>query len=85
MYIVMEIQTNTDGTIGTLIDSYTERNEAESKYHTILASASISALPMHSACMFTNDGRMMKSEVYEHPIEPEEETPTEEDSEENPE
>lgn len=41
-YIVLEIQTNVDGTIGTLIDSFDTRNEAESKYHLVLSSASIS-------------------------------------------
>jgi len=69
MFIVMEIQTNADGTIGTLINSYTDRNEAESKYHAILASASISSVPVHSACMFTNEGNMIKSERYIHEVE----------------
>lgn len=78
MYIVIELQTNTDGTVGTLVDSYTDRNQAENKYHTILAYAAASTLPCHAAAMFTNEGNMIKSERYEHIIEePEEETTTE--------
>lgn len=68
MYIVLEIQTNADGTIGTLVDAYADRNDAENKYHTILAYASKSALPMHSAVMVTNDGVLIRSECYHHEL-----------------
>lgn len=65
-YVVMEIQTNSNGTVGTLINSYTNQNEAESKYHQILASASVSSLPVHSAVMVQNDGLLLKSDRYFH-------------------
>jgi len=71
MFIVLEIQTHADGTVGTLVDSYADRNDAENKYHTILAYASKSNLPMHSAVMVTNDGVLIRSESYNHPQEDE--------------
>lgn len=81
MYIILEVQTNADSTVGTLITSYENQNEAESKYHTVLASAAISTLPKHTAFMLTDDGYVIKSECYKHDIptpEPEPE-PTEEE------
>ncbi len=72
MYIVLESQTNKDGTIGTIVTSFSDRNEAESKYHEILMYASKSALPMHTAFMLTNAGHVIKSECYEHESEVEE-------------
>ena len=65
-FIVIEIQTNADGTIGNLVTSYDSRNAAESSYHTVLASAAISALPKHAAVLLTNDGTIINSECYEH-------------------
>ena len=80
MFIVIEIQTYTDGTVGTLVNSYANRNEAESNYHRILQAAAISNLPMHTAFVLTNDGFVVKSECYTHEIEPEP-TPEPEESE----
>ena len=65
-YIVIEIQTNADGSVGTLLTAYDRREEAESKYHTVLAAAARSELPMHSAVILTNDGLMFARESYEH-------------------
>lgn len=48
-YIVVEIQKNAQGQISTLVTSYDSKDEAESHYHTILASAAISILPAHGA------------------------------------
>ena len=68
MFIVLEIQTNTDGSIGTLITSYEDSYEAESKYHTVLSAAAISKLPLHTAVMLTNEGQVIKSERYKHEV-----------------
>ena len=67
MIVVLEIQT-TD-TVATLVNSYMDRQEAESKYHAILAAAATSKLPKHSAVMLTSDGYYIKSECYEHDTE----------------
>lgn len=66
MYIVIELQTNADGAVGNLVYQYNSRDEAESKFHSILAAAAISALPVHAAVMLTNAGTMVKSEYYRH-------------------
>lgn len=66
MYIVIEIQTNADGTVGTIVNSYDSRLQAESKYHQILASAALSTVPVHAAVILTNEGRMVSFESYDH-------------------
>lgn len=66
MYIILETQTNANGTVGTLINSYEDRNAAESKYHQVLAAAAISQLPRHCAFMLTDEGYTIKSEFYVH-------------------
>lgn len=55
-YLILELQTNTDGTIGTLITQKDTLNEAQSTYYMILASAAISELPVHAAVLMTNEG-----------------------------
>lgn len=65
-YIVIELQTNTDGTVGNLVYAYDDRLQAEQKYHLILASAAVSALPSHAAVILTSDGRMVASQCYRH-------------------
>ena len=73
MYIIMEVQTNADGTVATLVSTYNDVNKdaAESKYHLILSAAAVSSLPRHTAFMLKDDGRIIRSECYEHPVEPE--------------
>lgn len=66
MYIVIEIQTNTDDTVGTLVNTYTDVNVAEQKYHTILASAAVSAIPYHAAVILTETGQLVKHQCYCH-------------------
>ena len=66
MYIVIELQTNAEGVVGSLVYKYDSRDEAESKFHSILAAAAISALPVHAAVMLTNAGTMVQSEFYRH-------------------
>lgn len=66
MYIVIEIQTNANGTVGTLVDTYQSLQQAESKYHSVLSYAATSALPVHSAVILTSDGLLLKNESYSH-------------------
>ena len=72
MYIVLETQTYIDGTVGTLINTYTDTNEAESNYHRVLMAAAISTVPIHTAFMLTDSGQIIKSESYKHEIKSEE-------------
>ena len=72
-YIVMEIQTDQNGGVAIVPpSSFNDRNTAEQKYHTILAAAAVSNVPVHAAVMMVNDGRIVMSQFYEHPV-PEEE------------
>lgn len=65
VYIVIEIQAD-DSTAATVVNSYTDRNLAEQKYHQILSAAAVSAVPVHSAVMLTSDGTRIKGETYRH-------------------
>lgn len=65
LFIVMEIQ-STGESASTIVFSYTDRNEAESKYHTILAAAAISSVPTHSALLCTDAGRALMYQSYSH-------------------
>lgn len=64
MFVVLEIQASDK--VATLVNSYEDRNAAESKYHTILGAAAISTVPIHSAVLMTDTGKTLKAEHYEH-------------------
>lgn len=66
MYIVLEIQVW--DSVGTIINSYNDRNEAESRYHQILAAAAISEVPKHSAVLMDEMGETIKNETYIHEV-----------------
>ena len=68
-YYVIEIQTNTDGTSGNSVWGFTDRADAEAKYHTVAAVAAKSAVMVHSVAMLTNRGSNIKNEAYTHPVE----------------
>ena len=62
---VLEIQTTAE--TGAVIPFvYTDRDEAEAKYHSLLAVAAVSQVAKHGAMMFNDDGFVIKSEVYNH-------------------
>lgn len=81
MYIVLEIQTNADGTVGTLVNSFAEKNEAESKFHQVLQYAAVTTLPVHACVLLTSEGICVRSEYYSH-VEPAPEPEPEEEIEE---
>ena len=66
MYIVLEIQTSTS--VATIVDSYSDRNQAESKYHQILTAAALSSVPKHSAVLMNDVGQTIKNETYIHEV-----------------
>ena len=68
MYIILETQTNLDGTVGTILTTFTDQDQAESKYHLVLSSAAVSSLPRHCAFMLTDEGYILKSECYRHEV-----------------
>ena len=56
MFVVVEVQSNSDGTVGTIVNSYESEQEAASRYHQILASGAISQVYKHSAFILSDDG-----------------------------
>lgn len=64
MFIVIEIQV-TDK-VATIVNSYSDRLEAESKYHQILTAAAISDVPKHGAVLLNDEGQRINSECYIH-------------------
>ena len=66
MFVVLELQTNENGSIGSLIYTYNSRAEAESKYHSVLSAAAISDVPVHTAVMMDNRGMNIFSQHYLH-------------------
>lgn len=70
MFIVTELQTSGE-TTAVLNAVFTDRNLAEQQYHTILASAAVSTVPIHAASIFNELGQTIKNEYYYHPAIPE--------------
>lgn len=65
-YIVTEIQKFENGQMSTPSYAYDELSGAEAKYHSILASAAVSALPVHSAIMYTEEAVTLDGKCYKH-------------------
>ena len=65
-YLVTEIQTMADGQVANLTSVFDDRMQAESSYHSILAAAAISQLPLHACMLFTNDGYLIMNANYTH-------------------
>lgn len=65
MFVVIELQQYGD-TLQNLVTAHPTLQEAESKYHTVLAAAAISSVPVHSAVLLSGNGNVIKSECYRH-------------------
>lgn len=65
MYIVLEIQ-KTGEQIALLNWTFTDVQQANAQYHTVLAAAAVSSVPLHAASMLDEHGNTMKSEYYVH-------------------
>lgn len=65
-YLVIEMQKQSDGTIAQICTSYTDRQIAEQKYHEILSYAAVSTIPIHTAVILSEEGNIIKKEVYRH-------------------
>lgn len=64
--IVTEIQKFENGQMSTPSYAYDDQNAAEAKFHSILASAAVSALPVHACVMFTEEGAFLDKGCYKH-------------------
>ena len=65
-YIVIEMQKNAEGLVSNLVTSHNTLAEAESKFYTILASAAINEVPVHSAIIVSEEGFPVKHQCYKH-------------------
>ena len=65
-YIVIELQKNADGQVANLVTAHNSLAEAESKYYTILASAAINDVSVHSAIIVSEEGFPVKYQCYKH-------------------
>jgi hypothetical protein len=66
MFIVVELQKDSEGVVSNIVTDYENLAEAESKYYTILASAAISNVPVHSAIIVSDEGFPVKHQCYKH-------------------
>ena len=66
MYLVIEIQTMANGQVATITTQHATQNEAESKYHTVLAAAAISEIPAHAAVLMYHLGNVIAAQHYTH-------------------
>ncbi|MEE1137432.1 MAG: hypothetical protein U0M02_03030 [Acutalibacteraceae bacterium] len=81
-YLVTEIQSFPAGATSTPTYAYDSANygndnekakqAATAKFHSILAGASTSDVPLHGAIMYTDKGVYVRSEYFTHNTEPEE-------------
>lgn len=73
MYIVLEVQKNLDGTgaIVAPIPTFNYRPEAESCWHSKLAAAAISTVPVHTIILMDDDANTIRRETYLHQPQPE--------------
>ena len=55
-YIVLELQTNAEGTTSVITTVYDNKEQAESKYHQILMYAAVGSLFIHGAAIILSDG-----------------------------
>lgn len=68
-FIVSELQTGDTTAVINFV--YTDRLQAEQKFHEVLAYAAVSPMPVHSAVMLTEEGVLIKRESYHHETEAE--------------
>ena len=65
MYLVIEIQKNGES-LAQIVSTHSNQNEAEQKYHTVLAAAAVSNVEVHSSVLMFYDGTVFKKETYRH-------------------
>lgn len=66
MFIVIEIQTTSEGQIGNLVWAYETQNEAFEKYFSVLSNAAVSSLPVHAAAILDNYGNQIAAQHFQH-------------------
>ena len=70
MFIVIELQVNAEGVLGNIVTTYNTLPEAQNKFYTICASASISNIFMHSAVILDRGGVLIDRQTFTHSVAP---------------
>ena len=65
-YLVVELQTYADGSVGHLEWSFANQAQAESKFHAVLSAAAVSEVTIHACSLLASDGRLLNRGCYEH-------------------
>lgn len=65
MFVVIELQKNGD-TMAHLVSQHNTLQEAESKFHQVLAAAAVSTVEKHSAVLIEDNGAVLRTECYTH-------------------
>ena len=68
-YVVMELQTTGNTTAVAPPVAYSDRNQAEAAWHSILSVAAVSQVEKHAVAIIAETGQVVKSECYYHPDE----------------
>jgi hypothetical protein len=66
MYILQEIQTTGNSTTLVPAQTFTDKNQADSAYHTAMAAAAISDVTVHTVVLMDEHGNTVRREFYEH-------------------
>ena len=69
MYSIIELQTNGDST-AHLYFTAASRDEAMSKYHSVLAAAAISSVDYHACVVLNEEGVTIARDAYIHTVAP---------------
>lgn len=67
-YLVVEIQKFPNGAMSTPSWAYDNLQSAEAKYHSVLAAAAVSSLPVHSCILMSEEGFPLRHECYKHEL-----------------
>ena len=70
VYTTIENQIRTDGSKGLLYDHFDSYDAAVAKFYTICAAAATSGIPYHAAFILSDDGQIVKGEIFDRRIAP---------------
>lgn len=65
-YLVLEIQVNSNGSVGNIVNAYETFETAESAFHQIVSFAVISNLPKHTVVLLDDNGAVYDVKSYIH-------------------
>lgn len=65
-YVVVELQTNSEGQTASVITGHETLDQAYSKYHAVLSAAAVSPVPYHAATLLDRAGLQLAQWCFEH-------------------